>query len=208
VTQAVYKTAMTVRAGLLAAFAAALVWLPSTARTVEAAEPNAVLTIINVQCISTSSATDNSTVALFAAIGGAAAVGVTGGLPFVLTEGMLLGALAGAGTVELGSYFPGTDDDLFIRVERHGVDGNVWESPTASIGSQETRSVNHTSEFNLDDGISITLIDRDSVSGNDNLGSVLLNHRTIDRLTFADEIIVYDEDEGSIYVVSVEIDPL
>lgn len=207
-TRTVCKNAKPVRVGLLAVVVATLAWLPPAARTVEAAEPNAVLTLVNVQCISTSSATDGSTVALFATIGGVAAVGVTGGLASVLTEGMLLGALAGAGTVELGSYFPGTDDDLFIRVERHGEDGNVWHSPTASIGSQETRSVNQTFSFNLDDGISITLFDRDSVSGHDNLGSVLLNHRTIDRLAFADEIVVYNEDEGSVYLLSVEVDPL
>lgn len=207
-TQTACKNAKPVRVGLLAVIAATLAWLPPTAQTVEAAEPNAVLTLVNVQCISTSSATDGSTVALFATIGGVAAVGVTGGLASVLTEGMLLGALAGAGTVELGSYFPGTDDDLFIRVERHGEDGNVWDSPTTSIGSQETRSVNQTFSFNLDDGISITLFDRDSVSGHDNLGSVLLNPRTIDRLAFADEIVVYNEDEGSVYLLSVEVDPL
>lgn len=171
-----------------------------------AAEPNAVMTIVNVQCISTSSATDTSSAVLVGAIGAAVAAQALGGL--LVVEPFLAGGLAGAGAVQLGSYFPGLDDDLFIQVEGHGVDGNIWESPTREIGSQETRAFNRSFPFDLDEGITITLFDYDVASGNDNLGAVQLNGDTLDRLPFADEIVVNNEGEGSVYLVSIELERL
>lgn len=171
-----------------------------------AAEPNAMLTIVNVQCISTSSATDSSSGVLVAAVGTAAAVYLGTGIAGFMVESALVGALAGAGAVQLGSYYPGLDDDLFIRVDGHGSNERLWESPVREIGSQETRAINQSFPFDLDEGISITLFDHDVASGNDNLGTVQLNGSTIDRLPFVDEIVVYDEGEGSVYVVSVEVE--
>lgn len=191
--------------GLGLAGPGSVAYSPSVAH---AADPNAALTIVNVQCISTSSATDTSSGVLVAAVGTAAAVYLGTGIAGIMVESALVGALAGAGAVQLGSYYPGLDDDLFIRVEGHGSNESLWDSPVRGIGSQETRAINRSFPFDLDEGISITLFDHDVASGNDNLGAIQLNGDTLDRLPFVDEIVVYDEGEGSVYVVSVEIERL
>ncbi len=177
-----------------------------------AAEQMATLTIVDVKCISTSSATDGATDVLFgalAAAGAAAATVASGGTAALVTTGALASTAGTAGGgASMTKVIPGSDDDLAIRVHGGGINvlpGLWWDIEGRSIGSQETLQVNQSWDFDLDIGTRITLFDYDVVSASDELGFVDLNSNTVS-LPYRQQVTVANHDEGSMYLVNIIIE--
>ena len=167
------------------------------------------LKIRSVKCLKPSSGIDDSTRAVFAAIGAATATGVSIAGATV-TGGALIGTVAlaaagggstGIGVIEtLASFFHGTDD-FYMDVNKRKFRP---EDGHKDLDSQDLAYIDKTMHFTQK--VRIDLKEYDWASADDNLGYLEFDLAKMEAAYIDDRFIVGNQDEGSIYQLDLRIE--
>jgi hypothetical protein len=177
------------------------------------ASRGARLQISSVKCISTTSATDAGTQVLFRILGAAAAMAATvatGGVAAIVTASALTSAATAAvSAAALTTNIPGSDSQLFIRVQDRSRQlwfADLWNDEGGrDIGSQGALATNVVVDIDFGPDVYIELFDCDASSNSDSAGSIFIENRP---LPYSNTVTIADPDEGSMYLVDVRIGPL